>query len=188
MSTIHLAGLLLIAGPLSFFIGGGVTWKVWVQPDMEQMAQVITQLRPAWILGHILFLVGVVTVVIGLGVFTGSIEAANARTLAIVGLVAAVLGSLVWAYIVLAFRLSMSAEELVHTKAGAWTYPAFTVLTLGALVLFGIVLLVNDFPAWIGIATAGLSGLILIAFLARKNTIPALYYIAPLILGIALLS
>src|SRR5262249_250211 len=151
------------------------------QPDTEKMAEVITRLRPYWILGHILFLVAVVIVAVGLGVFTSTVEAENARLLAIVGLVAIGLGSLIWASIVVRFRLSMPPEELVRTTAGAWTFPAFTLLTLGALILYGLVLLTSRFPAWLGIISVGLSGLILIAFLSRKNVIPAVFYIVPLI-------
>ena len=38
------------------------------------------------------------------------------------------------------------------------------------------------------VVTAGLSGLILIAFVVQKDSIPAVFYIAPLIIGIALLT
>src|SRR5262245_21622073 len=107
MSPVQLAGTLLIAGPLSFYLGAGVTWKVWIQPDAEKMAEVITKLRSGWILGHIRFLAGVMFVTSGLGVFTSAVETAGARPLAIVGLIAVGLGSIVWAYIIVRFRLLM---------------------------------------------------------------------------------
>jgi hypothetical protein len=187
MSAMQFAGTLLIAGSLTFWIGAGFSWKVWVQPDAEKMAQIITKLRPYWIISHILFVAAVGSVAIGLGVFTSIIEAATARPLAIVGLVAIGLGSIVWAYIVIRFRLSMPPEELVRTTAGAWTFPAFTLLTLGALILYGLVLLMSGFPTWLGTITVGLSGLILIAFLSRRNVIPAVFYVVTLIMGIAFL-
>ncbi len=187
MSPIQLAGTLLIAGSLSFWIGAGFVWRVVVQPDPEKAAQFIRNNRSNWVVGHILLLAGVVIVAVGLGVFTSTVETANARPLAIVGLVAIALGSIVWAYIVVRFRLAMPPEEYVRTTAGAWTYPTFSLLTLGALILYGIVLLLSGFPTWLGIATVGLSGLILVAFL-RQKAFPALYYIPTVIMGIALLS
>jgi hypothetical protein len=187
MSPIQLAGTLLIAGSLSFWIGAGFTWRVFVQTDPEKAAQLITNLRSSWVVGHILLLAGVVIVAAGLGVFTSAVETAAVRPLAMVGLVAIALGSIVWAYIVVAFRLAMPPEEYVRTTAGAWTYPTFSLLTLGALILYGVVLLLSGFPAWLGIATVGLSGLILVAFLMQK-AFPALYFIPTLIMGIAFLS
>jgi hypothetical protein len=189
MSPVQLAGTLLIAGAICFWLGAGLPpRRVYVETDPQERARLIINHRSNWVVGHILLLAGVLIVAIGLGVFTGTVETANARPLAIVGLVAIALGSIVWAYIVVRFRLAMPPEEYVRTTAEAWTYPTFTLLTLVALILFGIVLLMSGFPIWLGIVIAGLSGLILIAFLARQNTIPALYYIAPLIMGIVLLS
>ncbi len=189
MSPIQLAGTLLIAGSRSFWIGAGLPpRRVYVETDPQKRAQLITNHRSNWVVGHLLLLAGVVIVAVGLGVFTNTVETANARPLAIVGLVAIALGSIVWAYIVVRFRLAMPPEEYVRTTAGAWTFPTYTVLTLGALILYGIVLFMTGFPTWLGITTVGLNSLILIAFIIQKDSIPALFYVATLIMGIAFLS
>ncbi len=188
MSTLQLAGILLIAGTLSFWLGAALpTWRVYVTADPDVRAQLITDLRPYWVLSHFLFLVGVVVTAIGLGFFTSTVEAGNARTLAIIGLTAIVLASAAWAYIVLAFRLSMPVEEYVRTNAGAWTFPAYSLLTLGALILYGLVLLLTGYPTWLGIVTVGLTSLILVGLLIQRDAIPALFYIPTLIMGIVLL-
>ena len=158
MSPIQIAGVLLTAGTLTFWLGAALpTWRVYTTADLDVRARLINDMRGYWVLAHIFLLVGVVVVAIGLGVFTSTVEVANTRLLATVGLTAIILASLVWAYIVLAFRLGMSAEEYVRTTAGAWTFPAFALLTLGAFILFGIVLLSSGFPTWSGLATIGLS-------------------------------
>ena len=188
MTAIQLAGVLLITGSLIFWLGAALpTWRVYVTTAPDVRAQLITDNRSYWVLSHVCFLAGVVTVAIGLGVFTSTIETSNARSLAIIGLVAITLASAVWAYIVLAFRLTMPVEEYVRTTAGAWTFPAYTLLTLGAFILYGVVLLSTDYAAWVGITTIGLSSLILVAFIIQKDAIPGMFYIVTLIMGIALL-
>lgn len=189
MSTMQLAGIFLVAGTLSFWIGAGLpTWRVYATSDPDARAKIITDLRGYWVVAHLLFAAGVVATVAGFGVFTSTLESPNARTLALVGLAAIALGSLVWIYIVVAFRLSMPAEEYVRTTAGGWTFPVYAVLTLGALIVYGIVLYVAGFPTWLGIVAVGLSSLILIAFVIQGDSIPALFYIVPLIMGIVFLT
>lgn len=189
MSAIQLAGVLLIAGTLIAWLGAALpTWRVYVTADPDVRAKLITERDNYWILSHILFLIGPVTTAIGMGVFTSAIETSVARALAIVGLIAFILGTLVWVHIVLAFRLLMLPEEYVRTTGGAWTFPTYTVLTLGGLILYGIVLLLTGFPTWLGLVTIGLSSLILIAFLIQKDSGPPVYYIATLIMGIVFLT
>ena len=156
--------------------------------DPEVRAKLITERDSFWILSHLLFLIGPVATALGLGIFTSTVETANARPLAMVGLAAMVLGTLVWAHIVLAYRLLMLGEEYVRTTGGAWTFPTYTLLTLGAHILNGIVLLLSGFPTWLGLVTLGLSSLILIAFFIQKDSGPPLFYIPTLIMGIAFLT
>lgn len=189
MSTTQLAGILLVAGTLSFWLGAALpTWRVYVTADPNVRVQLITDLHGYWILSHILFLAGAIATAVGLGVFTSTIEASNARPLALIGLGAIALASVIWAYSVLAFRLSMPPDEFVRTSSGAWTFPTYTLLTLGALILYGIVLLVSGFPTWLGIVTVGISSLILVAFLIQRDAVPAAFYIPTLIMGIAFLT
>ena len=188
MTALQLAGILLTGGSVIMWLAAFFpTWRVHVTYDPEVRAKLIAEQDTSWILSHMLFLLGPVLTVMGMGVFTTTIEAANVRLLAIIAFVAYLLGMLVWAYIVLAFRLLMLGEEYVHTTAGGWTFPTYTVLTLGALILYGAVLLLSGFPAWLGQLTIGLNGLILIAFLIMKNSAPPLYYITTLIIGIVFL-
>jgi hypothetical protein len=82
----------------------------------------------------------------------------------------------------------MPVDEYVRTTVGAWTFPAYTLFTLVAFILFGVVLLSTGHPTWVGIAMIGLSSLILVAFIVQKDAIPAMFYIATLIMGVSLLS
>ena len=130
MSPLQIAGILLVAGTLSFWLGAALpTWRVYVTADPDVRAQLITDLRRYWVLSHLLFLAGVIAVAVGLGVFSGTV-APDARPLAIIGLTVIVLASVVWAYIVFAFRLSRPPEQYVRTNAGAWAFPAYSLLTL----------------------------------------------------------
>lgn len=188
MTTIQLAGALLVAGWLIFW-GGLIlpTWRVYATSDPDLREKLINDRDSYWIISHIMFLIGAVTTTTGMAIFTSTIEETDVRLLALVALVALVLGTLIWVHIVFAFRLLMSSEEYVRTNAGGWTFPAYAVLTVGGLMVYGIVLLLSDFPTWLGLVTIGLNSVILIAYFAR-DTGPGPFYVTTLIIGIAFLT
>lgn len=189
MTTIQLAGALLVGGWLIFW-GGSLmpTWRVYATSDPDLREKLIKEREAYWIVSHLMFAIGAVMTTTGMGIFTSTVEAPIDRLLAIGGLVAMVLGTLVWVHIVFAFRLLMLGEEYVHTTAGGWTFPTYAVLTLGGLIVYGIVLLLGDFPIWLGVVTIGLNSVILIAFYIQKDSAPPLFYMATLIMGVVFLT
>ena len=84
-----------------------------------------------------MFLAGATTTAAGLAVFTTTVDAPIPRLLASAGLASVAFATLVWTYEVLAVRLSLPAEDYVQSSAAVWTFPAYSLLTLGARVLFG---------------------------------------------------
>ncbi|MCI0711209.1 MAG: hypothetical protein L0154_13710 [Chloroflexi bacterium] len=189
MTTIQLAGALLVLGCLIVW-GAALmpTWRVYATSDPDLREKLINERDNFWIISHLLYIIGAVLTTTGMGIFTSTVEAPDARLLAIAGLAALVLGTLVWVHIVLTFRLLMLSEEYVRTTAGGWTFPTYAVLTLGGLIVHGIVLLLSGFPIWLGVVTIGLNSIILIAFYIQKDSAPPLFYIATLIMGIVFLT
>lgn len=187
MPTIQLSGALLVAGWFIFWAGAfQPTTRVHLTSDADFREKLINERDSYWIVSHIMFVIGAVTTTAGMAIFTSTIEGTNARVLAIVGLVAVVLGTFAWIHIVFAFRLLMPSEEYVRTTAGGWTFPTYTALTLGGLILYGIVLLLSDFPTWLGLVIIGLNSMILITYYVWDMG-PGLFYITTLIMGIVFL-
>jgi len=189
VSEEQLAGFVLIIGSIVFWLGAFTpVTRAFITEDPDERIRIISGREHFWIIAHLVFLIGAVMTTIGLGIFTFNVAEGLGQLLAVIGFVLAVAGTIVFTHIIFAFRLLMLAEEYVHTQAGAWTFPAYTLLWLGGVILCGITLLLSDYPIWSGLAIIALNSAILLGFLWKKDSGPPVYYVATLIMGVALLS
>jgi hypothetical protein len=189
MMAAQLAGLLLVLGTVAIFIAASaptVLYDSYRSPDLRTRIDTIANHRTAWVLANVGYLAGIVATGIGLVVLAPTLGEPNANPLAWIGLVAIVLATLV-GVVGVYLQVSLPPEKVLGTTGGKRAIRVFSLLTLGAFILFGAALLLAGFPVWLGAVTIGLSGLIVAVWIIWDNGIPPLYYLVSLIMGIALL-
>jgi hypothetical protein len=181
------AGAILVAGALLFLTGAALpTWRAFLEPDPGKRAAIIRDQRTYTILAHVLFSLGALLPPVAFVVLVAKLPLQTGRLLGFLGTGGLALGALAWLVIVY-IRLATPPEEYVTTTAGAWTFPAYSILTLLGFGLGGAAMALSGFPLWLGIGSAALSLLILVVYFLRRDLPPALYYLVSLAMGIGLL-
>lgn len=127
MNTI---GILLIIGAGYFIVGAIIGGKFFMGGDRDKMAEKIESDSLSWLLLHVLSLLSMSTLSYALILLANTFTDSNAVLLAVLGISAFIVGSLVWMHITFKFRLGMTPKEYVHTTEGSWTFPVYSVLTL----------------------------------------------------------
>ena len=178
ISERELAAILLIAGALVFVVGGILFTgrAMWKWP----IGQTPVYLR--WERG--LVVAALLVSVLGLVLLEQLLRAAGDSTLALLALVTYLIGATV-----------LIAAEMTYLHNREWVYPQvvlYVVLAFLAQAAFGVALLQASLVApWVGWFTIGWN-LILLGVLAiaspRNMYFPALHHVAPLLIGIALLT
>jgi hypothetical protein len=177
LSEQQIAGGLLILSGLVFCVGGilymGRAMLKW--PAAESSGYLI------WERG--LVMASVLINVLGLVLLEAILRAAGDPVVARLGMVTYTFGA---AIIVVAETWFLSRHEWVYAQV-----VVYVVLALLAQAAFGLALLITGFlPAWVGWATIlwNLACLVVLPLVSPRDIyFPALHYVAPLLMGIALL-
>lgn len=192
----RLAGALLIVGTIIFWIGSAMPNSVvYMTPGLLEKIELIASHRTSWVLQHIFFLAGVTATAIGLVILATILRETNTRRLATGGLIGILLATVVWT-VAPYFRLSVPAEEIPRTSDvpplslaafSGWMFVAFTVLTLGALIVHGAALFQSGLLKRLRGVAAILSSLMLLAVIILGDWWPEIQYFVTSLIGIGLL-
>lgn len=154
-----------------------------------------------WRLANVLMGAAAVVLLIGLGLLTASLEAANERVFARLGLIGWLVATALWVAFS-AFRAivtTRAAHDLSSTDAmpagyepmarkGSAVFFAYAVVGFLALATYGMSLLqLTIVPAWAAWLTLVSAIALLIHLLVTGDTLPAFHYVPPLLIGLLLL-
>lgn len=186
-----LAGIVLIVGSVLFMIAAftPLTFKV-IMADIQQRIDLIQNERTGWVLVNILFGIGSVVAVVGLVLFAQHVQSIGdntpVRVVSYLGAATAALGALCWIIIVYN-RAALPPQEVANNlSVNYWIFPAYTLLTQIALMIFGFVLIQSGYPAWLSWGMLVSGGLSIVAYLVFKDMPPFVHYVLLLVMGIAL--
>ncbi len=186
MKALKSAGVVLIIGAILFAIGSfspsiGVFWE----SDATSKLQQIEEAKGLWQITHLLWAVGALVTVVGLGLVTYHLRKSHVAVLAFLGFVAVALGAAIGAW---QFYLrATDPAAFVQGALAGWHYGVFTVLTLLGLAIYGFVYLRSGLPRWLGYVTIGGAALAFIGFVVLQDRWPPLsYYILTLLAGVVL--
>ena len=203
----RLAAMLLVASFLVFAVGAGLpavgehgNREIFTLPVLEHLLAVAEN-PIAWRWANVAMGAAVVAWIAGLAVLTTVLEGAGERVLSRLGLVGALMAAIVW-LIFSAFRAVVTVAAARETAAtGAvpvlyealadWAFALFAVYAVvGFLALAaygGSLLRIGLLPAWVGWVTILFSLAMVVVLLIVGDTLPALHYFPPLLIGIMLL-
>lgn len=195
MSTPDVAGTLLVASFAVFAVGAAPPSlvPVWRAPAPEKPALIAAR-RQTWLAANALMFAATILLVLGLDALTEPLLASGGGVLTTMSFITMLLGAALW-LASLVFRLTTMARTAEpapgYEHASAWAgglFIAWTVLANVANTGFGAAVVRADYPsAWIGWAAIAISALILVQLVVTRDGIPALYHVAPAIIGIGVL-
>lgn len=197
------AAVLLVAGT----VVGGIAasnpalFPVWSAPREEHLA-LIRAHRHAWTFINAGFTVATLVTAAGLAVLAGTVDVADGprAVLSAAAVVYAMAGALWCAVLAMRARTTPAlaqmvaagtptepAETLLGAALGA-LFAAFTLATGAALVVLGLTLaLSGGIAAPVAWLAALISAVVIAAFLATGDAVPAVLYLPTLLVGLALL-
>ncbi len=96
-----------------------------------------------------------------------------------------VVGALAWSLSV--YRRAIRIADFVYGRLPGWPFMTYVLLTIGGLLLLGVGLLADDFPAWLGWLTIGATVVFLAAYVRFKDIPPFFFYLLLTVIGVVLL-
>lgn len=195
MTRSDLAGSLLLGSFVLWLPAAALPSRVWTASLPERLA-LIAPRRRRWQAINLSIAGAAVLLVLGFAAAGGPLEQAGAGVLVPLSLSALLMGAPLW-LASLTFRLTaMTPASETEPQAGfaalsAWAgglFVAWTALANAAVLGFGVAVVHSGYPAaWSGWLAIVLAALMLAQLTATGDALPALYHVAPAMIGIALL-
>ncbi len=202
MDEVHLAGWLLVVGPLAFMVGAGDPYliRAWTAPQATFLA-IVGRHPVAWRATNLLFIAGTVLTAAGLALLAFVVPDGGPRGFAAGGAVAFVIATILW-IISLIYRLAVTpttARRFVDTGAiDPWVatldglsgalFQGFIVVGFAGIAAIGIATTAGGpIPPPVGWGAAALSGLLVGGLVLSGDMPPFTVYLAPLAFGVTLL-
>ena len=198
----HLAGWLLVVGPIAFGVGAGNPrlMRAWTAPQAIFLA-IVGRHPAAWRATNLLFFGGTVLTAAGLALLPFVVPDGWPKGLAVAGAVGFAIAAVLW-LVSLLYRLAVTPTTARRFgDAGAidpWVatlddlnaalFKGFIVVALVGIAAIGIAATAGGpIPTPIGWGAAVLSGLFVAGLVLTGDMPPFVVYLAPLAFGVALL-
>ena len=195
MTRSDVAGWLLV-GSFAFWLpAGALPSRVWTAPIPERLALIARRPR-RWQLVNLSIAAAAVLLALGFVAVASPLEQSGAGVDVALSLAVLLLGVSLW-LISLAFRITVTTSAssgglpagfaAVSAWAGA-LFLGWTILGNAAIAGFGAAVVQSGYPAtWCGWVVIVLVALIVVQLVVTGDSLPVLYHVGPLVLGVTLL-
>lgn len=158
--------------------------RIFGMPDAGERLAAISAAPSQWLLAQILFGLGAIVTVVGIGVLAFRLTGQDYAVYLITSTVLMAVGALLWSWHV----YLRAADPALFTAGGIplWLFAGYSLLTMAGLVLLGTALLQMALPSWVGWLPIVSAALFLVLALAFGDMPPFVYYLITLIIGVML--
>ena len=158
--------------------------KVFTISDPEKRIEIIYNMHGMFNFSQVLFGLGSIVTVIGLGMLIRNFKGVQFYNLAYAALLIMFVGALLWSWHVT--ERMLDPEGWVYGRNTPYIYVIYNIFTMIGLILIGLFLLKTSVADWIGwMLTIG-SALFLILLIILKDLPPFIYYVLTLTAALAL--
>lgn len=195
MTRSELAGSLLLGSFVLWLPAAGLPSRVWTASLPERLS-LIAPRRLRWQAVNLSIAGATVLLVLGFVALAEPLEQAGAGVLVPLATSTLLVGAPLWlaslTFRVTALTAASEAEPSTAIAAlSAWAgglFLAWSALANAAVLGFGVAVVQSEHPsAWSGWVAIVLAALMLAQLTATRDALPALYHVAPAMIGIALL-
>lgn len=186
MNIIQITALLFIAGTALTAAGFGIfPSQIYTEKSNQVKMSLLAAKPQRWILSQSVVILGGITTVAGAIIFFLAFRESQGVLLPGIGMAGFVLGHAFWIW-QLVLRI-VHPEMFGNDTLPGWLFTTYSILTLLALVAYGIGFWVQGDTLVPGVATSLTSLMVLGLFLKFKTMPPIVYYALTLAIGITLL-
>jgi hypothetical protein len=158
--------------------------RIFGMPDAGERLAAISAAPSQWLLAQILFGLGAIVTVVGIGVLAFRLTGQHYTVYLITSTVLMAVGAILWSWHV----YLRAADPALFTAGGIplWLFAGYSLLTMAGLALLGIALLQMALPSWVGWLPIVSAALFLVLALVFGDMPPFVYYLITLIIGVML--
>lgn len=159
--------------------------KVYTEPSPEKKLEIITNMRAMWNTSSVLFGLGSLIMVTGLGFFTLRFNDTGKAALSYAGIILLGIGALLWTWHV--------TERIIHPEGFTggtntpYLFAIYSVLTQAGLFLIGLFLLNTVVPDWVAWMLMIASVALFILMVIFRDMPPFVYYLLTIIMAITMM-
>jgi hypothetical protein len=178
-----LAGIVLITGAILFLAASfSPISRVHAEPTAAGKLEIITASPTAWAFSQILYSLGALATVAGVGMAAYSLRHHTPTLPLLLAVLALASGALFFAGY--AYFRAVDPQAWVQVTPPMWPFLAYTFLTQAGLLLFGLAWLRTPLPRWPGWLMLGGAILLFTLTVIFGDMPPLAYYLLTLLAGI----
>jgi hypothetical protein len=179
--------IVLGLGSLMFLVAAFLPYsKVFAEPDPEKKLTIILEMKRMWTIGQVLFGLGAVVTVVGLGMLSYGFRDITVARWAYLGVALMFVGSLLWCWHL--WERTIDPEAFANGLYTRYLFILYSVFTQLGLVLVGILLLKSCLADWTGWMFIIAMAVIFVLMVIFKDMPPFVYYVLTLICAVVLFT
>jgi hypothetical protein len=179
------AGLVLIIGTAIVYVGFSIfPSRIYTTTDTDLKVSLVDTYAGRWTISQMLVILGSTTSIIGLGLLTSWLQGRITAALALIGLIAVMVGGVVWTWHLI-MRI-VDPHRFARGELTFWPFLAYSVLTPVGLATYGIAFWVDGPNTILGIGLVAVALLVLGLEYILKDMPPFVHYAMTLSIGLVL--
>lgn len=177
--------LVLGVGSILFLIAAFLPYsKMFAESDPAKKMQIILDMHGMFNVAHVLFGLGSIITVIGLGLIIKHFKEIQGYNIAFAAVLLMFAGALLWTWHTT--ERIIDPEGFVYGKNTPYLFAIYSVFTQAGLFIIGLFLLKTVVPGWIGWLFVIGSATIFVLMIIFKDMPPFVYYVLTLIAAFTL--
>jgi hypothetical protein len=176
MNLEQIAGVLILIGAALFVIAMLISPPLYQEPDIDKREQIVKARRGRWNVSQIFFGLGVLVPAIGFLLLTIHLHRSQSHWSIYPGMAALLTGAVAGTAFV--YLQTLDPGRYWRHSGPVALIVVYVVLTLGALIFYGIAFGQADLPNWLGPLVIGTAGVLLAAFFVTRAAAFALVVVS----------
>ena len=188
VSSERVSGILIIVGSALFLSAAftPISFRVFPERSATRKLEVIRASPTAWSVTQIMFGLGGLVTVIGIGALAYGLPRQPSVWLIWTSVAVLIVAVVLWLWHL--YGRTVDPVAFAEGRWPRWPLLAYFLLTEAGLAILGYALLRSDLPAWIGWMLIGSMALLFVLTVIYRDMVPLMFYLVTLILGIALVT
>ncbi|WP_433003816.1 hypothetical protein [Kribbella sp. CA-294648] len=173
-----------IVGSILFLVAAflPISYRVFPQPSAGKKLESINAARTEWLVAQVLFGLGAVVTVIGIGLYAYYARRAPFAGLIWSSVALLTVGVVPWLWQV--YARAADPEWFAQDSFPMWPYLFYFLVTEVGLAVLGVALLSAPVPTWVGLVVIGSMVVLVVLTLIFRDMVPLAFYIVTLLAGV----
>lgn len=182
----QIGATVIVVGSILFLVAAflPVSYRVFPQPSPVQKLEAINADPGQWVTAQLLFALGTVVTVIGVGLYAYYVHREPYAPFAWGSVALLTVGAAPWLWQL--YARTVDAASFTEGLFSIWPYLFYFLTTEAGLALFGVALLSSPLPSWVGGVVISTMVVLAILTVIFRDMPPFAFYVITLLTGVML--